>query len=385
MTSPPQLARLGYRPALDGLRGAAVALVLLRHLGSDRIVGAGAVGVGAFFTLSGFLITTLLLEEWHESSRVDLRAFFRRRFLRLLPALVAALVVATVFATATGRLDRLTGPIVAAGLYVMNYARILGVNHSFLAHTWTLAVEEHFYLLWPVTLLAVLRWGTRRTLLGVTVGLAAATGLWRVWLWSQGAEALRLQYATDTRLDSMLIGCAAAILFSGRLPKVPAWAGWAALATLAWLTVLGPQSDLMLTAGYTALPLASIVLILHLLRGAGVLSAAARWRPAVALGRISYGVYLWHYVLWGMLRRAIPGEMSEWVRRPLLIAIAIAVAAASYRWIEQPFLAMKRRPQPAPPEHAEGDDVPVSGWAGPPAADDLTIPEDDYEVSGSRR
>jgi peptidoglycan/LPS O-acetylase OafA/YrhL len=384
MSSPPHLTRLGYRPALDGLRGAAVALVLLRHLGTEHGVGAGAVGVGAFFTLSGFLITTLLLEEWHDNRRIDLRAFFRRRFLRLLPALVVALLVVVAFAVATGRMDRLLGPIVAAGLYVMNYARIAGVDHSFLAHTWTLAVEEHFYLLWPVTLLAVLRWRDRRVLLGVTAGLAVATALWRVWLWSQGAEALRLQYATDTRLDSMLIGCAAAILFSGRLPKVPAWAGWASIGVLGVLSFLGPRSDLMLTAGYTVLPLASIVLILHLLHGPGMIPVAARWRPAVALGRISYGVYLWHYVLWGMLRRTIPADMSEWVRRPLLVAIAIGVAMVSYRWVEQPFLAMKRRPEAPTPQHAAGDDVPVSGWAGPPEADiDLT---DDYEtVGGSRR
>jgi peptidoglycan/LPS O-acetylase OafA/YrhL len=383
MTSQPHLARLGYRPALDGLRGAAVALVLVRHLGTEHGVGAGAVGVGAFFTLSGFLITTLLLEEWHDNARVDLRAFFRRRFLRLLPALAAALLVVFAYALATARLDDLLAPIAAAGLYVMNYARIAGVEHTFLAHTWTLAVEEHFYLLWPVTLLAVLRWGNRRTLLVVTAGLAGATALWRVWLWSQGAEALRLQYATDTRLDSMLIGCAAAILFSGRLPKVPQWAGWASLGALAVLSFIGPRSDLMLTAGYTVLPLASIVLILHLVRGSGPLPVLARWRPAVALGRISYGVYLWHYVLWGMLRRTIPNDLSEWVRRPLLVAIAIGVAAVSYRWVEQPFLAMKRRPAAPTPEHAEGDDVPVSGWAGPPETIDLT---DRYSESvGGRR
>ena len=139
----------------------------------------------------------------------------------------------------------------------------------------------------------------------------------------------------------------------------------------------------MLTAGYTVLPLASIVLILHLVRGPGVLPMAARWRPAVALGRISYGVYLWHYVLWGMLRRTVAADMSEWTRVPLFLVVAIVVAAASYRWIEQPFLAMKRRPVPATPEHAEGDDVPVSGWAGPPATDiDLTT---DDPVASARR
>ena len=360
-------------------------LVLLRHVGSERIVGAGAVGVGAFFTLSGFLITSLLLEEWHDTAKVDLRAFFRRRFLRLLPALAAAVLVVLAFAVATARLERLTGQIAAAGLYVMNYARIAGLDHSFLTHTWTLAVEEHFYLLWPVTLLVALRWGSRRTLLGVTAGLAAATALWRVWLWSQGAEALRLQYATDTRLDSMLIGCAAAVLFSGQLPRVPRWAGWAGLSALAALIFMQPRSDLMLTAGYTLLPLAAIVLILHLLNGPGVLPAVARWRPAVAIGRISYGLYLWHYVLWGMLRPVLPEGLSEWVRRPLLLAVAIGVATASYHWVEQPFLALKRRPAPTPPQHAEGDDVPVSGWAGPPEVIDLTDQHETEVSSGSRR
>lgn len=142
----------------------------------------------------------------------------------------------------------------------------------------------------------------------------------------------------------------------------------------------------MLTIGYTLLPLASIVLILHLLRGPGVLPVVARWRPAVALGRISYGVYLWHYVLWGMLRRTVvPADTSEWVRTPVFLALAIGVAAGSYRWVEQPFLARKRRHVTPTPEHAAGDDIPVSGWAGPPAAEAIDLTDRDEVVSGSRR
>ena len=347
MSSQPAVARLGYRPALDGLRGAAVLLVLLRHLGSIDIVGAGAVGVGAFFTLSGFLITTLMLEEWADTGTVSLRAFFRRRFLRLLPALAAVLLVVVAYALATGRMAELIGPVAAAGAYVMNYARIAGLDHSFLAHTWTLALEEHFYLLWPVTLLLLGRHLQRRTVAITTIGLAAASALWRMLLWLQGAEALRLQYATDTRLDSMLIGCAAALIFLGRRPAVPQWAGWAAVVTLGWLSVLGPQSAFMLTIGYTLLPLAAIVLVLHLMRGGGPLAEAAGWGPVVALGRISYGVYLWHYALWGMMRPFLPKDMPEPLHSFVLVASVLLVATLSYRVIEQPFLRLKR-PAPKP-------------------------------------
>src|SRR5688572_2803154 len=203
-TTPSERTALGYLPALDGLRGVAVLLVVFWHAGMLPR-GAGHAGVTLFFVLSGYLITRLLVEELDGRGRVSYRGFYRRRLLRLFPALIALGLVISAYYMATGRAALLAGDLGGAWLYLTNWLIIFGNNQGLFDHTWTLAIEEHFYLLWPAFL--VLVWSPRRPLIArflivyvVVVVLARAT------LWSPDLHQL-LHKGTFLRLDGILLGC----------------------------------------------------------------------------------------------------------------------------------------------------------------------------------
>ena len=345
VTSP----RLGYRPALDGLRGVAVALVMVRHLGQSFGVGGGAVGVGTFFALSGFLITTLLIEERHETGGVALGRFWARRACRLLPALALVLVAVVVW---FGLVEHQSykGPAAYAALYAGNWAQIAGRPFGVLSHVWTLAVEEHFYLLWPVVFVALSRLRVQ-TAAALALGLAAASTGLRLGLFAVGASPERLQMGTDTRLDGLLLGCAAAFALARWRPRVGLAAAGVAAATLGALVSLQPYHSFMLTAGYVLIPVAALVVILHVV-GPGrskhapaarsPLTAALGWRPLAALGKISYGLYLWHLPVYAVLLRHLL-DLPLAVRSALVMAASIAVATLSYAVVERPFLRLKDR------------------------------------------
>jgi peptidoglycan/LPS O-acetylase OafA/YrhL len=353
VNQPDLVGRLGYRPALDGLRGLAVALVMVRHLGQSFGVGGGTVGVGTFFALSGFLITTLLVEERRETGAVSLARFWARRACRLLPALAVVLVAVVVwFGLVEHRSYK--GPAALAALYAGNWAQIGGRPFGVLAPVWTLAVEEHFYLLWPLVFLALARLRLR-TAAGVALGLAGASTLLRLGLFAAGVSPARLQMGTDTRLDGLLLGCAVAFLLARRRPRVPTPAAAVAVAVLAVLVTVPPYHSFMLTAGYVVIPMAALVVIAHLVGGgpASGLTTALSWRPAVGIGRISYGLYLWHLPVYAVLLPHVLG-LPLAVRSALVMAVSVAVATASWFAIERPFVRLKaarwsRRPAPAGP------------------------------------
>jgi peptidoglycan/LPS O-acetylase OafA/YrhL len=203
--------RLRYMPALDGLRAVAVAGVLLYH-GDVTWARGGYLGVDAFFVLSGFLITTLLLAEWRTNGAIDLVDFWRRRARRLLPALFLVLGAVALFAATwapTDTLERLRGDAFATLGYVANWRFIWSSDSYFaqfsspspLQHVWSLAIEEQFYLVWPPAFLVLLRvtGGSRRAVLGITAGLAAGSALLMAVLFTPGADPSRVYYGTDTR------------------------------------------------------------------------------------------------------------------------------------------------------------------------------------------
>jgi len=342
--------RLGYRPALDGFRGLAVALVMVRHLGQSFGVGGGTVGVGTFFALSGFLITTLLIEEREAAGRVDLGRFWARRACRLLPALAVMLGAVVVW---FGLVEHQSykGPAAFAALYAANWAQIGGRPFGVLSHVWTLAVEEHFYLLWPLLFLGLSRLRMRTAAL-VAVGLAATSTLLRLALFAAGASPDRLQMGTDTRLDGLLLGCAAALLLAHRRPRVGLPVAGAALAALATLVVVQPYHSFMLTAGYVVIPVAALLVIVHVVgpttEGSGghasgsPLTAILGWRPLAALGKISYGLYLWHLPVYAVLLPHLLG-LPLAARSGVVAAASIAAATLSYFFVERPFLRLKDR------------------------------------------
>ena len=343
-----------YVPALDGVRGLAVAAVLLFHHGS---LAGGFLGVDLFFVLSGFLITTLLLAEGESAGRIRLGRFWARRARRLFPALGATLLgvalYAAWFASPEERVD-IRADAWATMLYVPNWRDVFAARDywalfrtpSPLQHTWSLGIEEQFYLLWPLALSAGLAVFGRRTPRAVCVGslALAAASIAAMWTLYDPRDPSRVYFGTDTR--------AAAILFGGALAAWQASAGpvrsraaraaieivgalGAAVLAAAWWTLDGDTPDLY-RGGFTACGLAGSALIaaaVHPQRGP--LARLLALAPLRGLGIISYGVYLWHWPVYLVLdsgRTGLSGPALLGVR----VAATLAIAAASYRLLELP-------------------------------------------------
>jgi len=361
--------RLGYRPELNGLRGVAIAVVVAVHT-FDWLFPGGALGVDVFFVLSGFLITTLLIEEWDRHGSIALRNFWARRALRLLPALAVFLVAGVVVGVAQGASP---GRVLAtAGLtagYVINIARAAGFDEAGpFGHTWSLAIEEQFYLVWPLAFVALMRSRVTRTAVMVIVAVPIVLlPLWRTLLVDGGATYDRVKLAPDTRADVLLVGCLLALALASPLrarligspvvraltvPAVAFLAAWTALGD-------GPGSLRALALwAYTAIALSAAVLILAALDDRpGLLRQALTWGPLVHLGRISYGLYLWHLVTIAAARWALPTDNGVAVAI-LGVGSALVVTEASWRLLEQPALSRKGR---FPADGGGAHQVPQSG------------------------
>jgi peptidoglycan/LPS O-acetylase OafA/YrhL len=317
-----------HRPELDGLRGIAILIVLGAHTGVPGFAdGGGGAGVTLFFVLSGYLITSLLLAEKAKTGRVDLRAFYIRRALRLFPALAATLVVVAMLAV-TGLMPQAAKEgvdyrVVVLGVicYVVNWVAVAGQSIGMLGHAWSLAVEEQFYIVWPALLLLGLRLG-RTPLVLILLLLAFLDTPYRLLLDLNGGF-MHVFVGTDSRGDALLLGCVLALLETHWHPVV----GWAGLLGLALVTALWP-GDPGLGAQIMFIPAAAIVGTLAV---AGCPTVLA-WPPLAFIGKISYGLYLWHgLVIWWAL---------PW---PVAVPLSIAIACVSYFVLEQRFLRLKDR------------------------------------------
>jgi peptidoglycan/LPS O-acetylase OafA/YrhL len=306
---------LGYVPSLDGLRGIAIASVVAYHaFGWPR---GGWIGVQLFFVLSGFLITTLLLEERAATGGVRLRAFYARRARRLLPALAALLAGYLVIAAARG--SNGLGDAARWGLYAGNvYAAFwpgAAAHLDGLNHLWSLAQEEQFYLVWPAALLLVAR---TRHAAAFLVGLAVALMLYRLALVQGGASDARISFAPDLNVEGLVLGAALAFRPAGVSRRLVA----AAAAAVLPIYVLFPNRGVLDVYTLPLVELASVAFV-----AAAVCGTLTLPRPLIRLGRISYSLYLWHFVvLWAF----------GWQRPVLAVALSVAAAAVSTRWIEQP-------------------------------------------------
>jgi peptidoglycan/LPS O-acetylase OafA/YrhL len=331
--------RLGRRPALDGLRGIAVLLVVAYHglvlVGVlDFLPSAGTVGVSMFFTLSGFLITSLLLEELEDRGRIDFRAFYVRRARRLLPALVV-LVAASAIVTTFRPSFMPLGSGVAALLYYANWWTI-GHPHasSAVGHTWSLSIEEQFYLAWPIAVAGLARLGGRRAILWTALAGAATSVALREWHWlgPVAGRGQRIYAGTDTRADAILIGCALAVMMRHIVlerARPAAVVGGLALALTgcgmyAWgHQVLAP----LLAAVGTAL------VIFGAAQGAGFRPMEV---PLLAwLGRRSYGLYLWHMFVYVLI---LPWHLPTPVTLAVFAGCSLTLTGLSWRWVEEPLL-----------------------------------------------
>ena len=355
----PRLRTKPRNAALDGIRGLAISAVIASHFVPAFVPGGfkgGAYGVLVFFVLSGYLITTLLLKEYDASGRIDIKAFYARRALRLLPALYVFLLVALGLTFAFGTQLRMDtgGAVVGAVLaffYVFNWVDFAGLHipHS-MTVLWTLSVEEQFYLVWPLTLTLMLGIPVlKRRLQGIVLGAVLFfTGLGILAFLMFG---LMSYYRTWTWIAPLLLGVSLAI--AQRRTQGRFGADLARFSPIAWCLLLlvaiyPPTLDSVVTHAVTV-PLLSVAACAIIARSAE--SRAAESKRAVStrvlgssllvyLGRRSYGLYLWNLIALETLEHFIDNPA-------LLICCALAVtlviAEASYRWVEMPALRLKHR------------------------------------------
>jgi peptidoglycan/LPS O-acetylase OafA/YrhL len=351
---------LGYRPALDGIRAIAILAVFAFH-GSTPLVG-GFIGVDIFFVLSGFLITTLLLQEWSRTHTIRLGDFYLRRARRLLPALFVTIAGVGVIYAFDPDLRGGVGFASAAAavvFYVGNWITVFvdRPGLGLLDHTWSLAIEEQFYILWPPLLLVCLRrnWQPRR-LLVLTLILGCASAALRGVLWTQHIGG-NVYFRSDARADALLLGCALAAVYSteqGRRLLQRCAASWippvvAAAVLLGFGLRVGVTDRFVFVGGLSLVAVCSAVLIAH------VVIAERSWVTRTLgfstlawIGARSYGMYLFHIPIFEVCGRILSGQPGR-VVFPTQVALTMLAAAASYRWIESYFLLRSRHPAGAPP------------------------------------
>ena len=381
---PPMAVTGQYLPALDGLRALAVAGVLAYHLGFGWASG-GFLGVDLFFVLSGFLITSLLLEEWVTTTRIRLGSFWARRARRLLPALFLVLVAIAAYVVLNGRfgppgssaqvdLSALRGDALATLFYVANWHSIFAHQSYFaqfsapspLEHTWSLAIEEQFYLVWPPLLLLILtlakgRWRKVGAIVTITGALISA-GL--MALLYHGGDPTRVYFGTDTHAFDMLAGATIAMVAAARpqpgktARKVLHLAAPVAIGLLCvfWVTAGTPASTAgtlgslprgyMFHGGFLLCAVLAALVVAEVRQfHQGPLGTVLSIQPLRWIGTISYGIYLWHWPIFVYLNQARTG----WSQPGLDLArvgLTLIVATASYYLVERPIRQHKLRGWP---------------------------------------
>ncbi len=364
-TAPADRARLpfklGYRPEFDSLRGIGMIMVLISHstwvwpsLATNILpVPGGFQGVDIFFILSGFLLTTLFLEERQRNGRVSFKGFYERRAFRLLPSLFFVLICHFIYIALTGQSIR--AELIAIAFivgYIANFASAYGptdiLRYSF-DQTWSLAVEEQYYLFFfPLMLLAFRAIRKFRTFLVLLVVAIAIAFAWRFFLASTvylDQTGMHIMYVrTDTRLDALLIGPAAALLMQGGIRLTRTLHLLAAAATIYVVSFLywGDLFGIWLYKwAFTPLEISwGIIIIWLLLTSDNIVHKFLKTRPLVWLGRVSYEVYLWHLPVYIAVGRDLgggPGYLA------LALAITFAGASFSFHVVSRPFMRIKRR------------------------------------------
>ncbi len=357
------LVRMRYMPGLDGLRALAVSAVLLYHAELNWIPG-GFLGVDVFFVISGYLITSLLLAEFKNQGRIGLGQFYLRRARRLLPALFLVLGVVGLFAVIflPDEVMKLRGDTVAALLYGTNWWQIFRNVSYFeaagrpplLQHLWSLAVEEQFYLIWPLLLTGMFKlWrGRRRPMLLATLAMIVVSASLMIGLsisrgYPVAHDPSRVYYGTDTRAFTMLIGAVLAMVWApwrlqekttrgGRL--VLDGLGLVGLLGLLWMFLnVNEFSNGLYRGGFLLCSILSALVIAVTVHPAADLGRLLLGRqPLRWIGERSYGIYLWHWPVFMITRPVLDISMTGTPNLILRLAVTVALAELSFRYVEQP-------------------------------------------------
>ena len=342
--------KIGHIPSLNGLRAVAIAVVLWAHAGFPGNI-AGSMGVSLFFFLSGYLITTLLRAEADRFERISLGGFYLRRLLRIFPPMYIVIVIVLVL-TWLNVLPHTAsvGGTVATATFLSNYWIIFEGHEGVpagLGVFWSLAVEEHFYLVFPLLYIAMRKWLPNRThQVALLVALCVAILGWRLLLWSNGAGPLRLYYATDTRADALLWGAVMAIGFNPvygevRLPRQK-WLAPVIVLVCAAIFFASSKLPGHYTIGFTVQSLAAFgIFIPVILAPDSWIGRFLNWKPVAWVGVISYSLYLTHR--WALI------AAEEWIPAPHVVWASAGIAAAVLLswgmrvWVEKPLEQLRKR------------------------------------------
>jgi peptidoglycan/LPS O-acetylase OafA/YrhL len=349
-----------HLPGLDGVRAIAVTAVLVFHANPDWLPG-GFLGVDVFFALSGFLITSLLLAELGETGSIGFGRFYLRRARRLLPALFLVLIGTSVLAATVAQdaAARVREDVIAAFFYVTNWWYVLHGQSYFevtgrpplLQHLWSLAVEEQFYLVWPLLLFGLWRLGRVRAVrFGAVAGALLSTALMAWIAVREGmpdvTDASRVYFGSDTHAMTLLVGAALATVWTpariartitGRGQRVTSGAGFASLGLLlAIFWVVGPLSTALYRGGFLVVAVVSAAVVAcSAVTGTAFAGLLSR-QPLRWIGERSYGIYLWHWPIFMVLRPGIDLDADGWPVQVLRVALTLTAAELSYRLIEMP-------------------------------------------------
>ena len=364
-------ARLRQVKGLDGLRGLAVLAVVIYHFFGDILPG-GYLGVDLFFVLSGFLITSLLVREYRVSQTISLKDFWIRRFRRILPAALVTLFIVTALVTAIGG-DIAVGireQFLGTLFFVNNWTQIATSQSYFaenevqvFAHYWSLAVEEQFYIIWPLLTLAMFTFTQRRLhraprrvpmLVTVVLAVASVLGMWL--LFTPGEDPTRVYYGTDTHAFGLLIGAFFSLLVTSTQndPRVDSWASVGKFeariaGAIGFLAFIGYAAQLLLMGddlaftyrgGLALTSVLGVLMIWGVIRETGPLTLIFRTKVMRWLGRRSFSLYLWHWPVIMILRELFneDGRMQhEWILGLVALPIALLVSEISYQHVENPF------------------------------------------------
>ena len=348
-----------YIHSVDGLRAVAVVAVLLYHLGIDWIPG-GFLGVDLFFVISGYVITGLILDSIEKSGGLDLRAFYLSRIRRLVPALIAMVVLTTlyigVYAPETVRRFLNDLPYVFTG--TMNWALVNREQDYFetigrpplLQHTWSLAVEAQFYLVWPLVLLFVLRYFGKKNISFVALAIALASGialfLYSVQIDIKESAVSHVYFGTDTHSIGLFLGAALAVSWKPQnLTKeitkraqdfVDLIGVFGFLGLLSAFLFINESDPTLYRIAFPLTALFGCATLISVIHPASRFAPILSTRPALWIGERSYGIYLWHWIVFQLTRPSIDLVGDDWALYSLRVLIVFALADISYRYIETP-------------------------------------------------